>query len=99
MQLEVIMSLHTGSRKLAHNLDRFSFYDFETVAGEAARLGVSAEVVEMYMDWYGDSALTVRRVRMVRFTPRRYAVKTISLPAYEAHLRQEMLGECLVIRQ
>ncbi len=95
------MSLHNGSRNLAHNLDRFSAYsadrNFEVVAGEAARLGVSAEAVEMYIEWFGLALIPVKRVRMTSFTPRRYVVTKLELPAYEAHLRQDMLGEKLVI--
>jgi len=86
------MSLHSGSRKLAHNLDRFSLSNFEEIAGEAARLGVSVSAVRRYMDWYGDVLLTVQRVR-------RRAVTTAQLPAYEVRLRQDVLGERLTIRQ
>ena len=94
------MTLHTGSRNLAHNLDRFSFSsNFEEVAGEAARLGVSAEDVELYMDWYGDDMLTVQQARLLTLTPRRYAVKMVVLPAYEVHLRKHVFGEHLAIQQ
>jgi hypothetical protein len=93
------MSLHRGSAQIAHNLDRFGFSNFELIAGEAARLGVSAEAVRDYLDLYGDEVLPVRQVRMVSFTPRRYSVTQIEMPAYEARIRQDVLGERLAIRQ
>ena len=93
------MSLHSGSRKLAHNLDRFSLSNFEEVAGEAARLGVSMGAVRRYMDWYGDGSLTVQQVRSNGHGPRRQIVTTTQLPAYEVRLRQDLLGERLTIRQ
>ena len=54
------MSLHNGSSRMAHNLDRFSFdTTFEDIAGEAARLDVGTDTVRMYLDWYGDQPVTV----------------------------------------
>ena len=92
------MTLHQGSAQMAHNLDRLSARDFETIAGEAARLGVSARAVEMYMDLFGEDTLPVRQVRLIRWSPRRYTVTTSELPAYEAHIRQDLLGERLIIQ-
>ena len=52
---ENIMSLHSGSSALAHNLDRFDFRaDFELMAAEAARLKVEPGTVRLYREWYGD---------------------------------------------
>jgi hypothetical protein len=51
------------------------------------------------LDLYGDEVLPVRQVRMVSFTPRRYSVTKTEMPAYEARIRQDVLGEHVVIRQ
>lgn len=79
------MSLHNGSSQMAHNLDRFAINSaFEDVTGEAARLQVSTQTVRMYLDWYGDQPVTiVDKAGM------------ISMPAYEARLRQDIFGEPL----
>jgi hypothetical protein len=77
------MSLHTGSSTLAHHLDRFALrVDFEDIAGEAARLGVSADTLRCYLDWYGEEPVTV--------TARN---RLTTMPAYEAELRWQVLGE------
>jgi hypothetical protein len=79
----IIMSLHTGSSIMAHNLDRFSYQaEFEDIAGEAARLDVSADTVRMYLDWYGSQLVTVKGRTGVN-----------SMPAYEAEIRWQVLGE------
>jgi hypothetical protein len=77
------MSLHAGSSALAHNLDRFSFRaEFEDIAGEAARLNVPIDTLRIYLDWYGDdpTAVSVRG-------------RITWMPAYEAELRWQELGE------
>jgi hypothetical protein len=77
------MSLHNGSSRMAHNLDRFSFDTaFEDIAGEAARLDVGADTVRMYLDWYGDQPVTV--VGKAGMT---------SMPAFEAEIRAQVHGE------
>jgi len=77
------MSLHSGSSRLAHNLDRFDIRaDFELVAAEAARLAVKPETIRRYRDLYGDELVVVR-------------VKGLAsqMPAYEAEVRFQLLGE------
>ena len=70
---------------MAHNLDRFSFSsDFEDVAGDAARLGVTPRTVRLYRDWYGEQPVTVVTKAGMQ-----------ALPAYEAELRCQVLGERL----
>ena len=84
------MSLHNGSSQMAHNLDRFSFdSDFEDVAIAAAHLQVTTQVVRKYLDWYGEEPVTVvRKTGMA------------SMPAYEAEIRWQVLGEKVrIIRQ
>ena len=77
------MALHSGSSQMAHNLDRFSFSsDFELVAGDAARLGVTPRTVRMYRDWYGEQPVTVVTKAGMQ-----------ALPAYEAELRRQVLGD------
>jgi hypothetical protein len=77
------MSLHTGSSALAHNLDRFDIRaDFELVAADAARLKVEPEVIRSYRDWYGDEPVIVKVKGLVS-----------RMPAYEAEVRWQMLGE------
>jgi hypothetical protein len=77
------MSLHAGSSALAHNLDRFSFQaEFEDIAGEAARLNVPIDTLRTYLDWYGDgpTAVSVKG-------------RVTQMPAYEAEIRWQVLGE------
>ena len=84
------MAMHNGSSSMAHNLDRFSFDSkHEQIAADAARLNVSARTVRMYLDWYGDQAVTVvTRCGMQ------------SMPAFEAEIRWQQLGEKVrVLRQ
>ena len=77
------MSMHNGSSNMAHNLDRFSFdSDFEDVAIAAARLKVTIHTVRMYMDWYGEEPVTVISKCGMQ-----------SMPAYEAEIRWQQLGE------
>jgi|GEM_PF-5222575 len=77
------MSFHNGSSQMAHNLDRFAFTsDFENITGEAARLNVSPRTVRMYLDWYGDQLVTVSTKAGMN-----------SMPAYEAEIRWQVLGE------
>jgi hypothetical protein len=77
------MSLHNGSSRMAHNLDRFAFNsDFEDIAGEAARLNVSAQTIRMYWDWYGAEEVAVMT---------RAGMK--SMPAYEYEIRWQIHGE------
>ncbi len=71
------MSLHNGSRQMAHNLDRFSFNnDFEDIVGEAGRLNVPIDTLRLYLDWYGQEPVTViiRRGKAI-------------MPAFEAEIR------------
>ena len=77
------MSLHTGSSAMAHNLDRFDIRaDFELVAAEAARLKVEPETVRLYREWYGDELVIVKGRGLVS-----------RMPAYEAEIRWQVLGE------
>jgi len=77
------MSLHSGSSTLAHNLDRFDIRaDFELVAAEALRLKVEPETIRRYRDLYGDEPVVVRVKGLVS-----------QMPAYEAEIRFQLLGE------
>lgn len=77
------MTLHAGSCAMAHHLDRFSCQaEFEDIAGEAARLDVCPDTVRLYLDWYGDQPVTVIG-----------KVGMMSMPAYEAEIRWQVLGE------
>jgi hypothetical protein len=79
---EIIMSLHSGSSALAHNLDRFDFRaDFELVAASAARLNVETQIVRMYCDWYGKQSILVTIYG-----------QEVRIPAFEAHIRWQILG-------
>jgi hypothetical protein len=84
------MAMHNGSSSMAHNLDRFSFDSkHEQIAADAARLNVSARTVRMYLDWYGEQPVTVISKR-----------GTQSMPAFEAQIRWQQLGEKVrVLRQ
>lgn len=90
------MSLHSGSRHFAHQLDRFSpRRDIEQLTVLAAQLDAPLEAVEQYWDWYGEDSVTVRR-RATR--QGRLAEQQSVLPAFEAHLRQDFeRGPRLVI--
>jgi hypothetical protein len=83
------MFLHAGSSAMAHNLDRFSFCaDFEDIAGEAARLNVPIDTLRRYLDWYGEEPVNV----ITR------SEKT-TMPAFEAEVRWQVLGERIRIIQ
>jgi hypothetical protein len=80
------MSLHSGSSALAHNLDRFDARcDFELVATESARLNVEPETIRRYRDLYGNEPVIVRVKGLVS-----------QMPAYEAEVRFQLLGERVV---
>ena len=77
------MSLHNGSSNMAHNLDRFSFDSkFEQIAADAARLQTTPATICKYLDWYGEQPVTVVNKRGMK-----------SMPAYEAEIRWQVLGE------
>ncbi len=84
------MAMHNGSSSMAHNLDRFSFDSkFEQIAADAARLNVSTRTVRIYLDWYGEQQVTVISQCGMQ-----------SMPAYEAEIRWQQLGEKVrVLRQ
>ena len=84
------MSMHSGSSTLAHNLDRFDIRtDFELVAAEALRLKVDPETIRRYRDLYGDELVVVSVKGLVS-----------RMPAYEAEIRFQLLGERMTwIRQ
>jgi hypothetical protein len=74
---------------MAHNLDRFSFDNkFEQIAADAARLQVMPDTVRMYLDWYGEEPVTVVSKCGMK-----------SMPAYEAEIRWQQLGEKVRIIQ
>lgn len=82
---------HSGSTDLAQQLNRFRRAvaldvrrDHELVVGEAARLGVQTPTLQQYLDWYGEEPVTIRQ---------RGAITHV--PAYEAALRRDVLGERL----
>jgi len=70
---------------MAHNLDRFSFTDFESTHGEAARLKVQSDTLTMYRDWYGESDVLTCCAKG--------RLKT--MPAYEFEIRRQVHGEKL----
>ena len=80
---------HSGSANLAHNLDRFSpsialnpGRDYEFLAVEAARLRVETITISLYVDWYGLEPVIISRRGLID-----------RLPAYEAEIRTQILGE------
>lgn len=82
------MSLHTGSSRMAHNLDRFDIRsDQELVAAEAARLNVAPETIRFYRERYSDEPVII-------------TIKGLAsqMPTYEFQIRRWILGEriCLV---
>jgi hypothetical protein len=91
--------LHTGSRRLAHQLDRFDPHqkDAEVILGTAAQLDLDREWVEKYLDLFGDEPVTVEYTRLLSWTPRRVSRRRAQMPAFEAHLRQDLVGERLTI--
>ncbi len=79
------MTLHNGSTRMAHHLDRFSTHaDFEDVTAEAARLDVLPSTVRMYRDWYGEAPVTVTGQGGLS-----------AMPAYEYEIRRQVHGHAL----
>lgn len=80
--------MHSGSSKLAHNLDRFSpVRNPEPLIVLAAILGVETQMVEEYVDLFGDDVMLVERRVLVSRCPRQYSIERLTMPAYEAQLR------------
>ncbi len=76
---------HTGSTRMAHNLDRFGRGPSpEELAAEAARLDVQTATVRQYFDWYGGEVVTVRTREGL-----------LSMPAYEFFIRKDVTGTLL----
>lgn len=79
--------LHRGSTEMAHHLDRFAFRDPEPLRMLAAILNIDFQMVEEYVDLFGDQPTLLERRALVSINPRSYRVERMTVPAYEAHLR------------
>lgn len=96
------MSLHSGSTQLAHALDRFSTstrLDNETIRATAAILDIDYQWVERYLELFGDDDVKVERITLVNWSRREVKVQPLTMSAFEAHLRKDLLGENLKIYQ